>query len=232
MYKIMIVEDDPAILGVVSRHLKKWGYDAVCVEDFSAVYSFFVQENPHLVVMDISLPFYDGFYWCSEIRKSSRVPILFISSADDNMNLVMAINMGADDFIAKPFTMEVLTAKVLALLRRAYDFSVQKDMLCAGRVILHLEDGRVEFEKKSCELTRNEFRILKLLMEHKGSIVSRDTIMKSLWEDEAFIDDNTLTVNMARIRRKLEEMGCQEFIRTKKGMGYLIGAEDGDGHGA
>ncbi len=236
MYKIMIVEDDPAIAGVVSRHLGKWGYEVVCVEDFSSVHALFAQEEPQLVLMDISLPFYDGFYWCSQIRKSSRVPIIFISSADENMNLVMAINMGADDFIAKPFTMEVLTAKVLALLRRTYDFVDKKSTLLAGGVTLHLEDSRAEYENKSCELTRNEFRILKLLMEHKGSIVSRDAIMRSLWEDEAFIDDNTLTVNMTRIRRKLEELGCQEFIRTKKGMGYLVcaddGKKDGGSHGA
>lgn len=229
MYKIMIVEDDPAIAGVVSRHLEKWGYGVVCAEDFAAVLDCFMQESPQLVLMDISLPFYDGFYWCGRIRQNSRVPIIFISSADDNMNLVMAINMGADDFLAKPFTMEVMTAKILALLRRTYDFSAPKSALMAGGVTLHLEDGRAEFAGKSRELTKNEFRILKLLMERCGSIVSRDAIMRSLWEDEAFIDDNTLTVNMTRIRKKLEELGCQEFIRTKKGMGYLIPKDGSEG---
>lgn len=223
-YKIMIVEDDSAIAGVVSRHLEKWGYRTVCVEDFSAVLSAFLEEAPSLVLMDISLPFYDGFYWCSAIRRESRVPIIFISSADDNMNLVMAIHLGADDFVAKPFTMEVMTAKIQALLRRTYDFSAQKNILSCGNVFLHLDDSKVEYEKKVCELTKNEFRILKLLMEQKGSIVSRDTIMRNLWEDESFIDDNTLTVNMTRIRRKLEELGCRGFIHTKKGMGYLVEA--------
>lgn len=222
MYKIMIVEDDAVIAGVVSRHLTKWGYEVFCVEEFADVISDFRREKPELVLMDISLPFYDGFYWCSEIRKESRVPIIFISSADDNMNLVMAIHLGADDFIAKPFLMEVMTAKIQALLRRTYDFKAERSVLSCGRVILHLEDGKVECAGKSCELTKNEFRILKLLMEQKGSIVSRDFIMRSLWEDEAFIDDNTLTVNMTRLRRKLEELGCRDFIRTKKGMGYLI----------
>ena len=224
MYKILIVEDDCTIAGVVARHLEKWGYRAVCVEDFSAVLSSFRAEKPQLVLMDISLPFYDGFYWCSEIRRESRVPIIFISSADDNMNLVMAINLGADDFIAKPFTMEVLTAKICALLRRTYDFTTERDVLTCRGVVLHLEDGRAEYEGKCCELTKNEFRILKLLMERPGCIVSRDTIMRKLWEDESFIDDNTLTVNMTRMRRKLEEVGCHDLIRTKKGMGYLIEA--------
>lgn len=222
MYKIMIVEDDPAIAGVVSRHLEKWGFRAVCVEDFSSVTAAFRNEKPQLVLMDISLPFYDGFYWCSEIRRESRVPIIFISSADDNMNLVMAINLGADDFIAKPFTMEVMTAKVQALLRRTYDFAAERSTLSSRGVVLHLEEGKMEYGGKSCELTKNEFRILRLLMEQKGSIVSRDAIMRNLWEDEAFIDDNTLTVNMTRIRRKLLELGCPDLIRTKKGMGYLI----------
>lgn len=222
MYKIMIVEDDFVIAGVVSGHLSKWGYQTVCVEDFAAVMDTFRAEKPQLVLMDISLPFYDGFYWCSEIRRESQVPILFLSSADDNMNLVMAIHLGADDFIAKPFSMEVLTAKVQALLRRTYDFTTSRSVLSCGRLLLHLEDGKAEYEGTSCELTKNEFRILKLLMERKGSIVSRDTIMRSLWEDESFIDDNTLTVNMTRIRRKLEQLGCHELIRTKKGMGYLI----------
>lgn len=222
MYKIMIVEDDPAIAGAVSRHLGKWGYETVCAGDFSAVLFAFRTEKPQLVLMDISLPFYDGFYWCSQIRRESRVPIIFISSADDNMNLVMAINLGADDFIAKPFTMEVMTAKVCALLRRTYDFTTERSALACRGVVLHLEDGRVEYDGKSCELTKNEFRILRLLMEQKGSIVSRDVIMRRLWEDESFIDDNTLTVNMARMRRKLEELGCHDLIRTKKGMGYLI----------
>lgn len=222
MYKIMIVEDDAAIAGVMARHLQRWGYRAVCVEDFSAVMNLFRAEKPELVLMDISLPFYDGFYWCSEIRRESRVPIIFISSADEDMNLVMAVNLGADDFVAKPFSMEVITAKVQAVLRRAYDFTAEKNTLECRNVVLHLEDGRMEREGRFCELTKNEFRILKLLMERKGSIVSRDTIMRALWEDEAFIDDNTLTVNMTRIRRKLEELGCHELIRTKKGMGYLI----------
>lgn len=228
MYKIMIVEDDPAIAGVVSRHLEKWGYKAVCVEDFSAVLSVFRTEKPELVLMDISLPFYDGFYWCSQIRGESRVPIIFISSADDNMNLIMAINLGADDFIAKPFTMEVMTAKVQALLRRTYDFTTERNTISCRGVLLQLDDGKTEFEGKSCDLTKNEFRILKLLMEQQGCIVSRDTIMRKLWEDESFIDDNTLTVNMTRMRRKLEELGCHDLIRTKKGMGYLIEKPEND----
>lgn len=222
MYKIMVVEDDGVIAGVVSRHLKKWGYQAVCVENFGEVLAEFEKEQPQLVLMDISLPFYDGFYWCSQIRKESRVPIIFISSADDKMNLIMAIHMGADDFIAKPFSLEVLTAKVQALLRRTYDFTAEKNVLSCRGAFLNLTDAVLEYEGKTCGLTKNEFRILKLLMEQKGTIVSRDAIMRDLWEDESFIDDNTLTVNMTRMRRKLEELGLPDLIRTKKGMGYLV----------
>lgn len=222
MYKIMIVEDDEAIAGALSRNLGKWGYEAVAAEDFSAVTAQFRREKPQLVLMDISLPFYDGFYWCSEIRKESQIPIIFISSADDNMNMIMALHMGADDFIAKPFAMEVLTAKVQALLRRTYSFQADTGVLSCGKVLLHLGEGRLEYGENSCELTKNEFRILQLLMEKKGNVVSRDSIMRALWEDEAFIDDNTLTVNMTRIRKKLENMGLKEFIKTKKGMGYLV----------
>lgn len=222
MYKIMVVEDDDTIAGVVSRHLEKWGYQAVGVQNFGEVLSEFEKQQPQLVLMDISLPFYDGFYWCSQIRKQSRVPIIFISSADDKMNLVMAIHMGADDFIAKPFVLEVLTAKIQALLRRTYDFTAEKNVISAKGVFLNLTDAVLEYEGKTCELTKNEFRILKLLMEQKGNIVSRDAIMRDLWEDESFIDDNTLTVNMTRMRKKLEGLGLSEFIRTKKGMGYLV----------
>lgn len=222
MYKIMVVEDDDTIAGVVSRHLEKWGYQAVGVQKFGEVLSEFEKQQPQLVLMDISLPFYDGFYWCSQIRKQSRVPIIFISSADDKMNLVMAIHMGADDFIAKPFVLEVLTAKIQALLRRTYDFTAEKNVISAKGVFLNLTDAVLEYEGKTCELTKNEFRILKLLMEQKGNIVSRDAIMRDLWEDESFIDDNTLTVNMTRMRKKLEGLGLSEFIRTKKGMGYLV----------
>lgn len=222
MYKILIVEDDLTIAKALFRHLAKWGYEAVYVEDFSDVLSFFRKEKPELVLLDISLPFYDGFHWCREIRKESQVPVLFLSSADDDMNLIMAIHMGADDFVAKPFQMEVLTAKIQALLRRAYSFcAVTSTIECSG-LLLHLEEAVVEYEGKRCSLTKNEFRILKLLMEKKGSVVSRDAIMRSLWEDEAFIDDNTLTVNMTRIRRKLEELGCKDFITTRKGLGYQI----------
>ncbi len=222
MYKIMIVEDDGAIAGALSRNLNRWGYETVTVRDFSAVTAQFRQEKPQLLLMDISLPFYDGFYWCSEIRKESQVPIIFLSSADDNMNMIMALHMGADDFIAKPFAMEVLTAKVQALLRRTYSFLADAGVLTCGKALLRLGEGRFEYGEKSCELTKNEFRILQLLMEQKGNVVSRDRIMRALWEDESFIDDNTLTVNMTRIRRKLEEIGLKDFIRTKKGMGYLV----------
>lgn len=222
MYKIMIVEDDLAIAGALSRHLIKWGYEVVETEDFSSILPLFRQEKPQLVLLDISLPFYDGFYWCGEIRKESRAPVIFLSSADDSMNLILAIHMGADDFIAKPFQMEVLTAKIQALLRRTYSFQTERHVLSCGKVLLHLSETRVEYENRSRELTKNEFRILQLLMERKGNVVARDDIMRALWEDESFIDDNTLTVNITRLRRKLEELGAGDFIKTRKGLGYLV----------
>ena len=222
MYKILIVEDDDTITAVLTRTLLKWNYEVQAVVDFGRVGEQFAQFSPDLVLLDISLPFFDGYYWCQEIRKTSQVPIIFISSAADDMNLVMAVNMGADDFLAKPFRLEVVLAKIQALLRRAYTFGTRKDVIHAGEATLSLSDATLAYNGQKLELTKNEFRILSLLMEKKGCAVSRDEIICALWENEAFIDDNTLTVNMTRLRRKLEETGLKGFIETRKGMGYLI----------
>lgn len=223
MYKILIVEDDAVIAEEIRRSLLKWGYDVQSVQDFSNVLAEFAAYEPHLVLLDISLPFYNGYYWCGEIRKLSKVPVLFISSASDNMNIVMAMNMGGDDFLAKPFGLEVLSAKVQAMLRRAYSFQQHSVLMEHKGVILNLADSTLVCEGKRTELTRNEFRILQLLFENKGKTVSREVIMKRLWESDCFIDDNTLTVNMTRLRKKLEEAGAPDFIQTKKGVGYLLG---------
>lgn len=227
MYKIMIVEDDPIIAKEVSRGLGKWGYSAKTVEDFSDVLSAFAEFDPHLVLMDISLPFYNGYHWCQEIRKISKVPILFLSSSCEKMNIIMAVNMGGDDFIAKPFDMEMLSAKVQALLRRAYSFQVNAAIAEHKGAILNLADGTLLYNGQKIDLTRNEFRMLQLFFENKGKAVSREMLMKRLWESDCFIDDNTLTVNIARLRKKLEDGGLMNFICTKKGVGYIL--EDNHG---
>ena len=222
MYKVLIVEDDFVIAGSMKDFLAGWGLEAEYLREFSHVLESFVEYQPHLVLLDISLPYFTGFHWCGEIRKLSKVPIIFISSADDNMNIVMAMNMGADDFIAKPFDLNVLVAKVQALLRRTYSFGGQVNAIEHKGAILNLNDATVRFEDKKAELTKNEYRILQTLLESKGKAVPRDEIIQRLWESESFIDDNTLTVNVTRLRKKLEELGLDDFIKTKKGVGYLV----------
>ena len=222
MYKLLIVEDDMMIAKILESHLEKWGYEVKCIADFEKVYQEFLDFEPHLVLLDISLPFFNGFHWCGEIRKVSKVPIVFISSASDNMNIVMAINMGADDFVEKPFDLNVITAKIQALLRRAYSFQGSVNVIEHRGVVLNLNDASVSYKEKHLELTKNDYKILQLLLENAGKIVSREEIMVRLWENEEFIDDNTLTVNVTRLRKKLETIGVKEFIITKKGIGYII----------
>ena len=221
-YKILIVEDDAAIAGVLSSHLSHWGMEARCAGDFSDVTGEFVRFAPHLVLMDISLPFYNGYHWCAEIRRLSQVPLLFLSSAGDNLNQVMAMDLGADGFIVKPFDLDVLTARVRALLRRTYSFGDSAGLLEYGGVVLNLAGAALSWNGRQTELTKNEFRILEVLMENPGAAVSRDTLMKHLWQSDCFIDDNTLTVNIARLRRKLEELGLGGFVATRKGLGYQV----------
>ena len=222
-YRILLVEDDNVIAEQVKDYLERWGYDMVCVKDFQNVLKDFSQAQPHLVLMDIGLPFYNGYYWCGEIRKISQVPVVFVSSAADNMNIVMAMNMGGDDFIVKPYDLEVLLAKIQAILRRTYSFQNQSAVAEHAGVILNLSDMSLLYEGKRLELSKNEFRILQFLYERAGKTVSREEIMKRLWDNEYFVDDNTLTVNMNRLRKKLEEAGVQNFILTKKGVGYQLG---------
>ncbi|MEA5038875.1 MAG: response regulator transcription factor [Clostridiaceae bacterium] len=223
MYRILIVEDDAVIAEAVRRECEGWGFEALCVLDFSNVLAEFTAFAPQLVVLDISLPFFNGYHWCSEIRKISRVPILFLSSASDNMNIVLAMNMGGDDFLPKPFDLSILTAKIQALLRRAYDFSADAPMLTCGGAVLDTGSQALTYRGQTADLTRNEFRILQLLMERKGRVVSRETLMTRLWESDSYIDDNTLTVNINRLRRKLSDIGLSDLIATKKGQGYIVG---------
>ncbi|HAR85808.1 MAG TPA: DNA-binding response regulator [Clostridium sp.] len=222
MYKILIVEDDLIIAKTVKNHIRSWGFEAECVIDFKDVLAAFVSYSPQLVLLDITLPFFNGYHWCSEIRKVSKVPIIFISSASDSMNIVMAMNMGGDDFIAKPFDLNVLTAKVQALLRRTYDFTGQTNLLEHKGSILNISDATLNYHDRKIELSKNENKILQILFENKGKAVSRDTIMTRLWETDSYIDDNTLTVNITRLRKKLQEAGLSDFITTKKGIGYMV----------
>lgn len=222
MYKILIVEDDKTIARVLKEHLEKWGYAVETIEDFQNVLETFITFDPQIVLMDIGLPFFNGHHWCSEIRAISKVPIIFISSADDNMNIVMALNMGGDDFITKPFDLNVITAKVQALLRRTYSFKEQTNLIEHKGAVLNLSDATLTYQDQKIELTKNEYRILQTLMANVGKIVSRDDIITALWEDDSFVDDNTLTVNMTRLRRKLAEAGMSDFIKTKKGIGYVV----------
>ncbi len=223
MYRIFIIEDDEIIARAVKQHLERWDYIVSGVSDFSNIMAEFAMFAPQLVLMDVKLPFYNGYYWCSEIRKVSKVPIIFISSASENMNIVMAVNMGGDDFIAKPFELEVLTVKIQAMLRRAYDFVGQSIVLEHKGAILNLTETTLIFQKEKIELTKNELKILQILMENKDMVVKRDTIMTKLWENDSYVDENILSVNMNRLRKKLEAIGLKEFIITKKGIGYRIG---------
>lgn len=218
-----MVEDDEIIARSIREHLQAWNYDVCCVEDFSNVVAEFVRFDPQLVLMDITLPFFNGYHWCSEIRKISKVPVIFLSSVADNMNIVMAVNMGADDFIPKPFDLEVLTVKIQAMLRRSYDFAGTGSMLEHKGAILNLNETTLTYREQKIELTKNEFRILEILMENKEKVVSRETLMTKLWESDNYVDENTLSVNVNRLRKKLEALGLEEFILTKKGIGYRLG---------
>ena len=222
MHKILIIEDDSVIAKAIQNHIETWGCEAEYVTDFKNVLSTFAVYDPQLVLLDISLPFYNGYHWCSEIRKVSKVPIIFISSASDNMNIVMAVNMGGDDFIAKPFDLAVLTAKVQAMLRRTYDFGGQTSLLEHKGAILNTSDATLTYNGEKMELTKNDYKILQVLLENKGKTVSRDTLMTRLWETDSYVDENTLTVNMTRLRKKLEAAGLMDFVTTKKGIGYMV----------
>ena len=222
MYKILIVEDDKTIANAVKKHVETWGYQAYATQNFQNVMEDFAREHPQLVILDITLPFYNGYHWCSEIRKVSKVPILFLSSAADNMNIIMAMQMGGDDFVAKPFDLTVLTAKIQALLRRSYDFAGQTRIMEHCGVILNLADATLLYEGETLELSKNAYRIILTLLERTGSVVSRETLMEKLWATDSFVDENTLTVNVARLRKRLAGIGLSDFIETRKGLGYMI----------
>ncbi len=223
MYKIMVVEDDKNIGQLVVDKLNDWGFDAVISNNFDSIFDEFVKVNPHLLLLDINLPKFNGYYWCEKIRKISKVPIIFISSRSTNMDIIMAVNLGGDDFVIKPFSMEVLIAKINAILRRTYSYTESiMDVIQYNDVVLNLKDNTFIYSDKSIEFTKNEFKIIYTLMKNHGQIITREQLMKELWDDESFIDDNTLTVNINRLRKKLNEAGLLNFIETKKNQGYII----------
>ena len=222
MYRIMIIEDDQTMAETIKKQIESWGNHGICVEDFQNVIPEFVKCDPHLVLVDIMLPFYNGYYWCTEIRKISNVPVIFLSSASDNMNIVMAMNMGGDDFIPQPVDLNVLMAKLQAVLRRAYDMGGKIPVLEHKGAVLNLNDASLTYQGRRIELTKNDFRILQMLLENKGKVVSRDTLMTKLWQMDSYVEENTLTVNVTRLRKKLEQAGLKDFIKTKIGSGYIV----------
>lgn len=222
MYRILIVEDDSGIAEAVKTQAEMWDMEVYCIKDFKNIMQEFAEFNPHIVLMDIGLPFFNGYHWCSQIRKVSKVPVIFISSASDNMNIVMAVNMGGDDFIAKPFDQSVLMSKIQAMLRRTYDFAPSFTVLEHRSVLLDTGDGSLVYNNERIELTRNEFKIITVLMKNKGKIVSREKLMEQLWESDSFVDENTLSVNVNRLRKKLDQAGISNFITTKFGAGYIV----------
>lgn len=222
MYKILIIEDDLTIARMLAAHLRKWDYEVALAEDFKNIMEIFAREEPQLVLLDIGLPLFNGFHWCQQIRQLSQVPIIFLSSLDDNMNIVMAMTMGGDEFIEKPFDLNVVTAKVQAILRRTYSFGSASSVVEYHGAVLNLNDATLTYQDRRADLTKNEFKIFQMLLENVGKIVSRDEIIERLWESDEYIDDNTLTVNVARLRKKLQELGMEQVVRTKKGIGYMV----------
>ena len=222
MYRLLIIEDDKGISEAIKAQAEMWELQVHCTQNFRNVMTEFAEFDPHIILLDIALPFFNGYHWCSEIRKVSKVPIIFISSASDNMNMVMARNMGADDFIAKPFDQSVLMAKLQAMLRRTYDFAAAVPVLEHRGALLNTGDNTLTYKDERISLSKNEFRILLILMENKGKVVSREKLMEQLWETDSFVDENTLSVNVGRLRKRLDAAGLEDFITTKFGVGYLI----------
>lgn len=222
MYRLLIVEDEKGIADAIKMQAEMWEMQVRSVENFRGVMTEFAEFDPHIVLMDIGLPFFNGYHWCNEIRKVSKVPIMFISSASDNMNMVMAMNMGADDFIAKPFDQSVLMAKLQAMLRRTYDFAPSVPVLEHRGALLNTGSNTLIYGDEKISLSKNEYRILFVLMENKGKVVSREKLMDKLWETDSYVDENTLSVNVNRLRRRLTAAGLENFITTRFGVGYLI----------
>lgn len=223
MYHIMLVEDDEALCRQICEGLEKWGFSADMAMNFENIMEDFSRIKPQLVIMDVNLPCFDGFYWCRKIREISKTPVVFLSSRDTNMDIIMGVNTGADDYITKPFSMQVLIAKLQAIIRRTYDYdSTSSEFIEHKGLILNSGEGFITSGSDKAELTRNEHKILTLLMNNKGRVVSRESIMQLLWDDDVYVNDNTLTANINRLRSKLADIGQTDFIITKKGQGYMV----------
>lgn len=220
-WKIFLVEDDKVIAEEIKRHLEFWNYEIKIAEDFQSIFDEFKNFHPDLVLMDVTLPFYNGYHWCKIIRKNSKVPILFISAVDENLNLIMAMDLGADDYLTKPFELDLLQIKIRALLRRAYEYIETRNILYKD-ISLDCDKMIISRENKEIELTKNEFKILEILLEKPGKVVNRDEIIDKIWQTDSYIDDNTLTVNVMRLRKKLEDINIFDLIKTKKGVGYYV----------
>ena len=222
MAKIYIVEDDQTIISSIEKYLKTWSYEVIKAKDFENIYGEFIQTKADLILLDVSLPFFNGYHWCQEIRKTSNVPIIFISSASQKLNKIMAMNMGADDYITKPFDLDFLEAKIKALLRRSYEYKEVKSKLSYKDLIIDRDRMILEYGDIELVLSKNEYLILEMMFEHPQKVFRREEIMDKIWQTDEFIDDNTLTVNIMRLRKKLEDIGLNDLIKTKKKVGYYI----------
>jgi DNA-binding response OmpR family regulator len=223
IYKILIIEDDINMTEIVKKILERWGFSAYICENFDDILKLFVEIDPHILLLDINIPAFDGFYWCKKIREISSVPIVFVSSRDSSMDIIMAVNSGGDDYIQKPFDSNVLVAKLQAIIRRTYEYSkYDNQVMECNNLIIDMNSMNVYYGNESSMLTKNEFRILKTLIENQGKVVSRENLMKQLWNEDIYVNENALTVNINRLRKKLENMGAKDFINTKKGIGYVV----------
>lgn len=222
MNKIMIIEDDETIREELKIFLGRYGYDVNSPNDFENIIEYVKKENPNLILLDINLPIFDGYYICREIRKFSDVPIIIVTSRDSDIDELMSMNLGADDFVTKPYNTQILLARIEAILKRVNKNSTVQDVLEYKDMKLNLSNGTLSYKDKNIEITKNELKILSYLIKNKGNIVSREALMNYLWDCEMFIDDNTLSVNVTRIRKKLEELGLKNVIETRRGLGYII----------
>ncbi|MEB6064504.1 response regulator transcription factor [Enterococcus gallinarum] len=223
MAKIMVVEDEAVIRQLIIEELEKWQFETFGTTDFHQVFDDFEEQEPQLILLDINLPVFDGYYWCQKIRETSKVPIIFISSRNTNMDMIMAMNMGADDFVTKPFEIDVLIAKINALLRRSYNYvENNSETLVHNELTLNIDNSSMQINDEVIDLSKNEYRLLYILMKNHGKILSREKLLRALWDDERFVDDNTLTVNINRLRRKIEQAGMDNYIETKVGQGYIV----------